>query len=72
MVLSTYDRETFGKTRYEDGFQEGRIESKQEIAKNMKAMGLDENTIAKATGLNKKKYKLCLCIRMGSSCFFQR
>ena len=65
MVLSTFDKETFGKTMYEDGYdegrqlgnQEGRIESKQEIAKNMKAMGFDDNTIAKATGLSKKEIK---------------
>ena len=61
MVLSTYYRETFGKTRYEDGYdegvQEGRIESKQEIAKNMKAKGLDENLISEVTGLSKKEIK---------------
>ena len=50
MTLLERDRE-----KLEQGREEGREEERLEIAKNMKAIGIDIDTIIKATGLNKEQ-----------------
>ena len=50
ITLLERDRE-----KIEEGRQEGREEEKLEIAKNMKSLGIDIDTIAKATGLSKEE-----------------
>ena len=57
MVLSTFDKETFGKTMYEDGVQEGENKKQIEIAKNMKAAGESIEKIVQYTGLSKREIK---------------
>lgn len=49
MTLLERDRE-----KIEEGRQEGRQEEKLEIAKNMIKLGIDIDTIIKATGLSKE------------------
>ena len=48
MTLLERDRENF-----EEGREEGREEARIEIAKNMKAFGIDIDTIIKATKLSR-------------------
>ena len=50
MTLLERDRE-----KIEEGREEGREERSLEIAKNMKALGIDIDTIIKATGLSKEE-----------------
>ena len=50
MTLLERDRE-----KIEEGREEGREEKSLEIAKNMKALGIDIDTIIKATGLSKEE-----------------
>ena len=58
MTLLERDREKFEEGR-EEGRKEGIIEGKEEarlkIAKNMKALGIDIDTIIKSTGLSKEE-----------------
>ena len=41
--------------RDREKIEEGKEEARLEIVKNMKALGIDINTIIKATGLSKEK-----------------
>ena len=45
-------REVGRKEGREEGREEGRTEEKKSVAKKLMAMGIDKNSIAKATGLN--------------------
>ena len=54
MTLLERDREKFEEGR-EEGRLEGKEEERLEIAKNMKALGIDIDTIVKATGLSKEE-----------------
>ena len=54
MTLLERGREKIEEGRKE-GIMEGKEEERLEIAKNMKALGIDINTIVKATGLSKEE-----------------
>ena len=55
-MTTKMDRENILYTKYirgvETGREEGREEGKLEIARNLKALGVDIDTIMKATGLS--------------------